>query len=74
MTGSTLAPIVIPIVVAIGLAAWLAMIYYAAAHPQWNHARDRGLSVAQPDARPAGTAGSAPGPDRASKREIPHAA
>ena len=34
MTGSTMALIVIPIVNAIGLAAWLAMVFYADAHPQ----------------------------------------
>jgi hypothetical protein len=33
MTGSALAPIIIPIVVVIALAAWLAMIFYADAHP-----------------------------------------
>jgi len=33
MTGSALAPIIIPIVALIALAAWLAMIFYAEAHP-----------------------------------------
>jgi hypothetical protein len=33
MTGSALAPIIIPIVVVIALAWWLAMIFYADAHP-----------------------------------------
>jgi hypothetical protein len=32
MTGSALAPIIIPIVALIALAAWLAMIFYAEAH------------------------------------------
>jgi len=36
MTGSALAPIVIPIVVTIALAAWLAIVFYAGAHPQWK--------------------------------------
>lgn len=36
MTGSSLAPIVIPIVVTIALAVWLAMVYYAAARPEWK--------------------------------------
>lgn len=33
MTGSVLAAVIIPIVVVIALAAWLAMVYYADAHP-----------------------------------------
>ena len=33
MTASPLAHIIIPIVVIIALAAWLAMVFYAAAHP-----------------------------------------
>ncbi len=36
MTGSSLAPIVIPIVVVISLAAWLFMVYYADSHPHWR--------------------------------------
>ena len=36
MTGSSLAPIVIPIVVTIALASWLAIVFYAAAHPGWK--------------------------------------
>lgn len=36
MTGSSLAPIVIPIVVAISLAAWIFMVYYADSHPYWR--------------------------------------
>jgi hypothetical protein len=36
MDGSSLAPIVIPVVVMIGLAIWLIMVYYAAAHPGWH--------------------------------------
>ena len=36
MTGSSLAPIVIPIVVAISLAAWIVMVYYADSHPYWR--------------------------------------
>jgi hypothetical protein len=34
MTGSTLAIVLIPIVVAVALAAWLAMVYHAKNHPQ----------------------------------------
>ena len=44
MTGSSLAPIVIPIVVMFGLAAWIVMIFHAASHPQW---RDRTKTVSQ---------------------------
>jgi hypothetical protein len=36
MTGSSLAPIVIPIVVAISLAAWIFMVYHADSHPYWR--------------------------------------
>jgi hypothetical protein len=36
MTGSSLAPIVIPIVVTIALAVWLVMVFYAAARPGWK--------------------------------------
>jgi hypothetical protein len=36
MTGSSLAPIIIPIVAMIALAGWLAMVYYAEAHPGWK--------------------------------------
>jgi hypothetical protein len=38
MTGSDLAPIVIPIFVMFGLAAWIVLVFHAASHPQW---RDR---------------------------------
>jgi hypothetical protein len=44
MTGSSLAPIVIPIVVMFGPAAWIVMVFYAASHPQW---RDRSTAVPQ---------------------------
>jgi len=33
MTGSPLAPVIIPIVAVIALAAWLAMVFYADARP-----------------------------------------
>ena len=36
MTGSSLAPVVIPIVVAISLAAWIFMVFYADSHPGWR--------------------------------------
>ena len=37
MDGSTASLIVIPIVVTLALAAWLLLVAYAAAHPQWKH-------------------------------------
>ena len=36
MDGSGLSLILIPIVVSISLGAWLALVYYADAHPQWT--------------------------------------
>jgi hypothetical protein len=39
MTGSTLAIVLIPIVVAVALAAWLVMVFHAKNHPQVS---DRG--------------------------------
>ncbi len=74
MTGSSLAPIVIAIVVSAALAVWLAMVYYAASHPQWKHAGGRHVTVAQPDARPAVAASAASGPESASRPEVPRAA
>ena len=35
MDGSGLSLILIPIVVSISLGAWLALVYYADAHPEW---------------------------------------
>ena len=39
MTGSNMAPIVIPIVVAFVLAIWLIMVFYADSHPLWRDRR-----------------------------------
>ncbi len=36
MTGSSLAPVVIPIFAMFSLAAWLAIIFYADRHPLWG--------------------------------------
>lgn len=90
MSGSSLAPIVIPIAVAIGLAAWLIMVYHADRHPYWRGQiaaperpkagpagwADRRLNVPQRDARPAELADNplAPGPRHASGPDVPHAA
>jgi hypothetical protein len=47
MTGSSLAPVIIPIVVSISLAAWLIMVYYAASHPGWKSARPSSAAASQ---------------------------
>jgi len=57
MSGSALAPLIIPIVVVPALAIWLIMVYYADSHPWW---RTRGQLPAQRDSEP-GTA-ALPGP------------
>jgi hypothetical protein len=36
MTGSDLAPIVIPIFVMFGLAVWIVLVFHAARHPLWR--------------------------------------
>jgi hypothetical protein len=36
MTGSSLVPIITPIVALIALACWLGLIYWADAHPGWK--------------------------------------
>jgi len=36
MDGSSAALIVIPIIVSLGLAAWLGLVLYAASHPRWT--------------------------------------
>ena len=50
MTGSSLAPIVIPVVMAISLAAWLIMVFHAANHPQWGSRPARRHADSQPAA------------------------
>ena len=37
MTGSALAPVVIPIVAFLALFLWIAMVFYANAHPSVHH-------------------------------------
>lgn len=78
MTGSSLAPVIIPIVVSIGLAVWLTMVYRAASHPRWKHQRGRHLAAVTPqqgpatvDARQAVKDGTAVNDGLA---EVPHAA
>jgi hypothetical protein len=63
MDGSAASLIAIPIVVTLGLVAWLSLIAYAVRHPRWTHraataARGnpvrRGGQLAVPDPRAAG--------------------
>ena len=58
MDGSTLAVIVIPIVVSLSLAAWLVIVFYAVAHPLWVPRRAHGTRHATrvSAASPAGSA------------------
>ena len=65
MTGSALAPIVIPIVVTISLAIWLIMVYHAASHPQWGSRPGRRHAGPQPAAL---ADRRQPDPGRASQR------
>jgi hypothetical protein len=57
MTGSSLVPVVVPIVVVLGMFAWLGLVFYAAAHPEWK--------------RHAGSAGSAAGASRPGASALP---
>jgi hypothetical protein len=57
MTGSSLAPVVIPIVVAIGLAAWIFMVFYADSHPYW---RGQATTLSQPRTGTSAAAGQRP--------------
>ncbi len=36
MTGSSLVPVIVPIVAVLGMAVWLGLVFYAAAHPRWK--------------------------------------
>ena len=40
MTGSTLAIVLIPIVVAVVLVTWLVMVFHAKNHPRWSNRGD----------------------------------
>ena len=37
MSGSHVSLIVMPIVIALALAFWIGLVYYAATHPAWKH-------------------------------------
>lgn len=49
MTGSALAPVIIPVVVIVALAAWLAMVFYADGQPR----RALRRTASEPGAVPA---------------------
>jgi len=53
MTGSTLGIIVSIVVVVIVLVAWIAVVFYADAHPEWRHRAPSRHGLAGPAARPA---------------------
>jgi len=36
MTGSSLVPVIVPIVAVLAMAVWLGLVFYAAAHPGWK--------------------------------------
>lgn len=62
MTGSSLTPIVVPIVGIICLAALLAIVYYADSHPEWKHAgQEPGHRAIGPPGSPAVTPGAGAG-------------
>jgi hypothetical protein len=58
MTGSSLLPIILPIVAIVALAAWLGMVFWADAHPG---RKAPGADALGADVRPA-TAGSGAAP------------
>jgi hypothetical protein len=49
--GSSLAPIVIPIVAMVSLAAWLTIIFYADRHPLWGDRTKAAAKSVQPQTR-----------------------
>lgn len=55
MTGSALAPVIIPIVAIVALAAWLTLVFYADAHPSWHAGQG---TAAQPAAAEPGPGGA----------------
>jgi hypothetical protein len=50
MTGSALAPVVIPIVAFVFLFLWIGMVYHAAAHPAVHHVRDNRAPLSEHEA------------------------
>jgi len=64
MTGSSLAPIVIPIVAMISLFGWLAVVFYADSHPaHGGDSRSSASSAPQWPSSETGIAGPAPTDD-----------
>lgn len=55
MTGSTLGIIIIAIVAVITLAAWLALVFHADAHPAWRRQVPSGPDMTGPVARVTAT-------------------
>jgi hypothetical protein len=54
MTGSSLAPFIIPIVAAVCLAFMLGVVYYADSHPEWKRpGQEPGHTVADQASSPA---------------------
>jgi hypothetical protein len=64
MTGTALAPIIIPIVAVVTLAAWLTLVFYADAHPHWR--------AGQATANEPAPAGADAAPGRASPHVSAH--
>jgi hypothetical protein len=71
MTGSSLAPIVIPVVVAMSLAAWIFMVYHANSHPYW---RGQATTPKQPRSSAPAAAGQRPELSRRQATSTRHAA
>lgn len=73
MTGSSLAPIIIPIMVIFGGALWLGLVFWADAHPGWQartRAAGQTASGAGPEPKaaiPAGQGGGQAAPARKDK-------
>ena len=54
MTGSSLTPIIVPIVAFIALAVWLGVVFWADAHPWWKaHGPAPGREVTRAESPPA---------------------
>jgi hypothetical protein len=75
MTGSSLVPIVVPIVAFCALAVWFGLVFYADAHPGWkSHQVAPGTGAEageQPAARELTVAASAP--QRGDAAQVPQA-
>jgi hypothetical protein len=70
MTGSSLAPILIPAVVVISLAAWIFMVYHADSHPYW---RGQATTLKQPRSSAPSAAGQRPELSRRQATSTRHA-